>query len=200
MAQLILISKETIQVYRIITSGHHKFDAIKAQYLANALQLSDLTIPKAEIQDGALHLILMSLMESKLIMLNNNSEYDLVKVIPDLSEEMRIQVHEAYLDMIKKREIATNVQSRIFEVLETEAGKYTIDSLHRYLSKSQLNLEYEVVNLSIRARINSGEIALDENNCLILGPKYKIVASNSVRRSISNPTQSQRPFSIKSND
>ena len=54
-------------VYSIIQDGAITFEDIKLRYLAAAQQISDIKVPKKEIQDSALKLVLLSLVEGKLV-------------------------------------------------------------------------------------------------------------------------------------
>jgi hypothetical protein len=75
---------QRVAIYKAISDGNAKngkpisFEDLQNAYVFNALTFKDTDIPKDKIQDNALRLALMSLLESKLIELQEDGKYRLV--------------------------------------------------------------------------------------------------------------------------
>ncbi len=151
-------------VYSIIQDGAITFEDIKLRYLAAAQQISDIKVPKKEIQDSALKLVLLSLVEGKLVSVTPDWEY-LVNVTerPDPAKK---QMEGIAYQMFIAQQVEKKVISRIYEMVEGQPGVYTIDSLHRQLKERQFDIEFEALNLAVRNLVWRRELFLNKDGRL----------------------------------
>ncbi len=151
-------------VYSIIRDGVTQFDEIKLLYLAAAQQIEGIQIPKSEIQDGALNLVLLSLQEASLISITADATYLLNVAEPP--NEFKKQMESVAVDMFNKQIAEKKIHSRIYEVLEAQQGIFTIDSLHRFFADKGFVLDYDMFNLLVRNLLARREIFSDERQKL----------------------------------
>jgi len=151
-------------VYSIIRDGFTRFDDIKLHYLAAAQQIEGIHVPKSEIQDGALNLVLLSLQEASLISLTPDDQY--LRNVVEPPNETRKQFEAAAFEMFRKQQEERKIRSRIYEVLEASPGLYTIDSLHRHFADKGFDLDFDAFNLSLRELLARREIFIDDRQKL----------------------------------
>src|SRR5438045_8057389 len=65
-----ILSWQQVIVLQIIQKKKSSFKEIKAEYLRSYQQLKDINVPKKNIQDSALMMVLMGLLEKKLIVVS----------------------------------------------------------------------------------------------------------------------------------
>jgi hypothetical protein len=155
---------QRVVVYQLIESGNTAFSDIKVHYLAAAQQLTNVRLPKREIQDGALQLILLSLMEARLVSKTDQGTFA-VNVV-STQENM---VRDAALIEFEKRALVTRAMSQVYDLLDRDSGKYTPDQVFRHLKIAETGLEYADFNVVvIREQINRNVFALDREQRLWL--------------------------------
>ena len=148
-------------VYSIIQDGITDFTEIKLRYLAAAQQVSDLRVPKAEIQDGALKLVLMQLLEAKLISITAEHSYLLNVVESEFAVHSTKQMEALAYDLFVKQQTEKKVRSRIYELVESQPGTYSIDSLHRHFVERQFDVDFDTFNLAVRDLLSRRELFMD---------------------------------------
>jgi hypothetical protein len=65
---------QKVIVYGLIEEGATIFDDIKLRYVV-AFQVSDLKVPKKDIQNESLRLVLISMVESRLVSISDDGRY-----------------------------------------------------------------------------------------------------------------------------
>ena len=179
-------------IYSLIRNGYTQFDEIKLHYLAAAQQVDDLRVPKSEIQDGALNLILLSLQEAGLISITPEGDYLLNVAEPP--NEIKKQMEALAFEMFRKQQTERKIRSRIYEVLEAQPATYTIDALHRHFTDNGFELEFDLFNLAVRELLARREIYLDDRQKLHAGSPVHTVTvptgqERTVRPGASTPTR-----------
>jgi hypothetical protein len=111
------------------------FQEIKSAYIQTATQRG---LPREDIQDYELERILLSLQESDVIGRTSLGNYIPITVTEELSAGLikSQQASEKYMA----------ARSRIISILESESGKYTLDSLRRKLQEEGLDVTFEIMN------------------------------------------------------
>ena len=66
---------QRVIVYNLVTNGANDFDNIRDAYLARSQQFTDVQIPKSELQDSTLQLLLMQLISDNLIVYTEHNTY-----------------------------------------------------------------------------------------------------------------------------
>ena len=61
-------------VFRLIVGGESDFNRLRLSYLASVLQFEQ-RLPRSDLQDATLQLVLMQLLADKLVMLTDSNEY-----------------------------------------------------------------------------------------------------------------------------
>jgi hypothetical protein len=95
---------QRVVVYQSIAKGKTEFEEIKGAYLQEAQTVAGLELAKEQIQDPALRLVLMSLIESKLISVAEGDRY-VLNIVSDLENAYR----EFALQELKRRRAATQL-------------------------------------------------------------------------------------------
>lgn len=172
-----LLSWQRVIVYKIIEEGGAEFEDIKIRYVIAAQQFADFKIPKKEIQDGALKLVLLSLMEARLISRTDEGTFvvNVVSLHENMFKDLAVAQMHKQLGMGK-------IMSALYELLDRESGAYTIDQLYRRVNAQELGQPFEDFNVLVRDLINRG--------ILVIGPEQKIWLRAKVpQRSASNPAK-----------
>lgn len=78
---------------------------------------------------------------------------------PDLERQFK----EMAFGMFSAQQTEKKAISRIFEVVETQPGVYTIDSLHRHLRERGFDIEFDSFNLAVRGLLFRSEIYMYAN-------------------------------------
>ena len=144
---------QQVVVYGLIEQGHTTFDAIKTRYVVEAQQFPNGKIPKKDIQDGALKRLLLSMIEARLISVAEDGRYVVNRV--SLSEN---RIREALGNEIIMRNMVNVVLSRVFQSLESDSGKYTLDHLYRHVNASEAGVSFEIFDVVVRDQITRAAI------------------------------------------
>ena len=150
-----LLNWQKVVVYKIIEDGHNVFDDIKINYIAETQQFLEFDIPKEEIQDGALKLVLMSLLETKLISISLDDQYVLNKVSLQENDFKELAAGE-----MRKRMNQPRLLGKLYEFLDRESGKYTIDQLYRTLEIDQYENTFDDFNVLLREMANRNVLVI----------------------------------------
>jgi hypothetical protein len=65
---------QKVVVFRLIAGGESDFNRLRLSYLASVLQFEQ-RLPRSDLQDATLQLLLMQLLADKLVMLTDSNEY-----------------------------------------------------------------------------------------------------------------------------
>ena len=65
---------QKVVVFRLIVDGESDFNRLRLSYLASVLKFEQ-KLPKSDLQDATLQLLLMQLLADKLVMLTETNEY-----------------------------------------------------------------------------------------------------------------------------
>jgi hypothetical protein len=171
---------QRVVVYRTIAKGKTDFEEIKQAYLGEAQQLAGLELGKEQIQDNALMLVLMSLLESKLISLAAENRYLLT-----VASEGENQWREIFGQEAIYRQKAIELRARLLAILETESGKYTIETMHRSEKIEELGLKFDAYNALVRELIERGSIDLVGDRLHLGAPRFG--GERIVTRTVVNP-------------
>jgi hypothetical protein len=162
-----LLKWQRMVVYSLVQQGYTEFDDIKVQYITAAQQITGVDVPKKEIQDAALRLVLLSLLEGKLLSLTVDQRY--VLNVVDLDEQKKQTADLAYqlfTNQVQERKAI----ARIFETVEAQPGAYSVDSLHRLLHERGFELDFDSFSLAVRSLVNRRELYQAPNNRLYIKP------------------------------
>jgi len=146
---------QRVVVYRIIEQGHVDFDLIKMRYLGEAQQLFTFDLPNSEIQDDALQLALLTLIKERLISKTTDGGY----VINAVSLEEN-EMKNFALAQMQQRKAQNALISRLFEILEVDSGKFSIDQLYRHFGAEGLGYKFEDFDILVREQISRGGIVI----------------------------------------
>ena len=125
--------------------------------------MSDLKVPKADIQDGALKVVLISLLESNLISLTTDGQYLLNVVEPPGANASKKMMEEMAIKMMT---VQTKIIPKVHELVQMQPGIYSIDALYRHLKDRYDDLDFDAFNLGLRQALMRRE--------LFMGPNEKI--------------------------
>jgi hypothetical protein len=141
---------QRVIVYNLVTNGANDFDNIRDAYLARSQQFTDVQIPKSELQDSTLQLLLMQLISDNLIVYTEHNTY-----VPNVARDVFPDENFKQLavqDM--QRRFGTNkLLSNIYELLDQESGRYTIDQMYRRLASSVEGFTFDDFNIQVREMI-----------------------------------------------
>jgi hypothetical protein len=152
---------QKVVVYQIVDEGTGDFDQIRVHYVIAAQQFPDFKIPKKDIQDGALRLLLLSLMESRLISITEDGQYIVNRV--SLAENI---MRSAAISQMQKKLAENKLLSQLFLTLDHDSGKYGVDQLYRVLKASEDGFAFEDFDALVRDFINRGAIVLSKEGKL----------------------------------
>jgi hypothetical protein len=158
-----LLGWQRVVVYRLVEDGISEFEQIKLHYVVAAQQYPDFKIPTRDIQDGALKLVILSLIEARLISRTDEGDY-VVNVISLQENQLK---NLAFAQVHKQMGVA-RLTSQLYEALERESGKFTVDQLYRHLDGKALGHEFEDFNVFVRDLVNRGVLVFDREQRLWL--------------------------------
>lgn len=157
---------QRLAVYESIRAGSTTFETIKLNYVVAAQQYPGIDIPKKDIQDGALRLALLSLIEAKLISLSVDGRYLLNVVSTDEEEYKKVLIKN-----LTYRENMAQMGNRVIDALRRESGRHTVEELFVLLKAEELGLNFVDVNALIQQMIPTRVFAIDQNQKLWLSTK-----------------------------
>lgn len=146
-------------VYSIIRDkGGSTFTEIKNSYIQAATQKG---LSQEAIQDSELNRVLLSLMEGHVIALSPTGRY-----IPTLTSTMQDQAVASMIKEMEEQNKYRTARSRIISILESDSGKYTIDSLNRKLKEEGLDVGFEIVANLVTDLRSAGLVRKDDKQYL----------------------------------
>jgi len=151
-----ILKWQRVVVFDLIETGIVEYNEIKLHYLAFAQQFPEFKIPLAEIQDSALKVVLLSLLADKVISRTDEGTY--VLNVVSLQEN---QLKNLAFAQVHKQMSTARLASKLYEFVDRESGKYTIDQLYRALDADELGFEFEDFNVHVRELVNRGVLLLD---------------------------------------
>ena len=77
---------QKVVVFRLIVDGQSDFNGLRLSYLAHVLKFEE-KLPKSDLQDATLQLLLMQLLADELVMLTEANEYVARRVARTTAEE-----------------------------------------------------------------------------------------------------------------
>lgn len=154
------------------------YKEIKSSYLEAALQLDSFDLPKSEIQNGALQRILLNLLREKVVGLDLDNKYKVIKFRMPQSES---EVDKLALQLLeRKQEIAEKAYKYrgLFYSVTTKVLKdqnqYTIASLYQEVKEEGINIEYEDFFVYIQKLINSNYLSETNDKLFVIKPNNQI--------------------------
>jgi hypothetical protein len=151
---------QKVVVYKIIQDGTTDFDEIKLRYVAEAQQLLDFELAKEAIQDSALQLALISLISDHLISRSLETGGYVLNVVSTQENEIK----NLAMMQIQKKMAENHLISKLYETLEVDSGKYTIDQLFRNSEAEKLGYKFEDFDILVRDQIARGGIVINAQN------------------------------------
>jgi hypothetical protein len=146
-------------VYSIIRNkGGSTFEEIKGSYIQVATQKG---LSRDAIQDPELNRILLSLQETHVIALNAGGRY-----VPTLTSTMQDQAVAGMMKEMEEQTKYRTARSRIISILESDSGKYTIDSLSRKLKEEGLDVNFEIIANLVTDLRSAGLVRKDDKQYL----------------------------------
>jgi hypothetical protein len=86
---------QKVVVFRLIADGESDFNSLRLSYLATVLQFEE-KLPKSDLQDATLQLLLMQLLADELVMLTEANEYVARRALaPRVEEDAMKQMAKA---------------------------------------------------------------------------------------------------------
>jgi hypothetical protein len=130
---------------------------IKQYCLTSAVGHEGSQIPKKDLQDAAIDLALMRLIEAKLISISVEGRY--VLNVVSLDENDRInELRIVYM----RAEAMRQMGNRILELLRTDSGKYALEELYIALKLGDADLKFLDVNGLIQGMSSQGLVTFDK--------------------------------------
>jgi hypothetical protein len=152
---------QRVVVYKIINDGVADFDQIKIRYVTEAQQISTFKLPKEEIQDDALQLALMTLISDHLI--SKSADADSAYLVNAASQHEN-QIKSLAMGQIQRQMSQNRILSKLYETLEVNSGKYTIDQLYRMFEVEHMGYSFEDFDVLVRERMDRGVIVMNPQN------------------------------------
>jgi hypothetical protein len=163
-----ILSWQKVVIFRLIADGVSDFDAIRLSYLAAAQQFAEVQLPKSELQDSTLQLILIQLLADELIMLTEANEYVARRARVTVDEDLMKQMA---LLQVQKQVNEPKLTSALYEMLERESGAYNLEQLYRKLEAEKLGFSFEDFHVRLREMIARGIVAPGQNEKMWLRSK-----------------------------
>lgn len=144
---------QRVLIYDLIETGAIEFDEIRTRYVVAAQQFSGFRIPRKAIQDGALKRLLLSMVEARLISITDADTYAVNRVSQSEDQFKRAAIVE-----MQKRQGLNTILSTVFQTLDSDSGKFTIDQLYRSARAQEMGLSFEDFDILVREQITRGAI------------------------------------------
>lgn len=116
------------------------YNDIKDRYLAAAMQFGYEELPREAVQDAALQRVLLSMIESHALGLDERGAYRAEYRSTANDTIMKMFMHD-----LRQREVFTKARADVLTLLERENGVYTLQSLWVRLRETDPNLDFGVV-------------------------------------------------------
>ena len=180
-----ILKWQKLVVYELIRNGTVSFDDIKIRYVVEAQQYGDVPIPRKEITDSSLKLVLLSLIELHLISLTLAGTYAINVVDP--SERARMA---SIYDQFIRRGQHQKIISDLLQLLDRESGKFTIDQAYRHLKVEEAGYQFEEFDVMVREYASRGFLVFARDDKLWLRSR---LPPSSTRPQSSAGTQAGTP-------
>lgn len=145
---------QRVVIYNLIADGYSEFNQIRDSYVVRAQQFSE-EIPKSDLQDSILMLIIMQLIADSLVKMTVENTY--VPVVAN-SSFPNDQMMEMAKDQMLRAFNANKLTSDIYEILERESGKYTVDQLFRHMRPDPLGYSFDHFHAHIRRELSNNVV------------------------------------------
>jgi len=144
---------QRVVIYDLIETGAIQFDEIRTRYVVAAQQFSGFRIPRKDIQDGALKRLLLSMVEARLVSITDDDTYVVNRVSQSDDQFKRAAIME-----MQKRQGLNMLLSNVFQTLDRDSGKFTIDQLYRSARAQEAGFSFEDFDILLREQITRGAI------------------------------------------
>ena len=151
---------QKVVVYKIIEDGASDFDQIKVLYVTAAQQLLHFKLAKEEIQDDALRLALMTLVQEHLISKSSDTGGYLINAVSTKENELK----EAMFAQFHKKMAENALISRLYQTLDADSGKFSTEQLYRTFEADKLGYQFADFDMLVREQIMRGGIVMNPNN------------------------------------
>jgi hypothetical protein len=154
-----ILSWQHVVVFEIIKDRKTcTFNEIRSDYLHSHQQLKDVNVPKKEIQNLALKLVIIGLLEKKLVTIRKgeSGQEDTYSISYHSVDEISNELRQLVIADLTKRNTLQKIASKIIDVLRTSSKQYSMEELFAFLtSEGTFNIDYTDYNnliMGMRAR------------------------------------------------
>jgi hypothetical protein len=191
--RLKIIQWQRVVVYGVVEQFQPAdFSTVKDKYIVAAVQqqYQGFKIPGHEVQDGALKLVLLSLIEAKLILVGEDQKY--VAARTSTYDEAMKEAAYARMQIEERHRVAIG---KIFDYLTEQSGNFTIERLYKQLGeKDALGITSEDFNVLLRRMLRAGDL-YNEGGKIFLAtePRIRVVQNTGPGRHIGGVRPSAPP-------
>ena len=169
-----ILEWQRVVVYGLIDSGATTFNDLKVRYVTAASQFQDVEIPKGNIQDSALRLVLLALIRDRLVSQSSPDNFivNTVSLEETRAKQAVYQNHERVATLGK-------LLSQAHDFLDERDGGTQIEELFRKLKAAELGIAFHDFHNMIRYHANLGTFILDSGGLLWAKHKFRSTRAHS---------------------